>query len=110
MLALNGSSVMPAINVTQNGRIGDRINTLGWSVKMLCGQKFDRPNVTWRWFAVQLPGTISLTGVNLPYNNVFENITANVLLDDIQKDVVKVLATGYMRPNQASLLNAGADE
>jgi hypothetical protein len=104
MLALNGSSVMPAINVTQNGRIGDRINVLGWSIKMLCGQKGDRPNVNWRWFAVQFPGTIPLTGLNLPYNNVFENITSNVLLDDIQKDTCKVLASGYMRPNQAGLV------
>jgi hypothetical protein len=76
MLALNGSSVMPAINVTQNGRIGDRINVLGWSIKMLCGQKGDRPNVN----------------------------CSNVLLDDIQKDTCKVLASGYMRPNQAGLV------
>ncbi len=77
---------------------------------MLCGQKGDHPNVTWRWFAVQFPGTVNLVGTNLPYNNVFENTTGNVLLDEIQRDTCRVLATGYMRPNQAGLADTGNDE
>ncbi len=110
MLGLNGESVMPAINVTQNGRIGDNINVLGWHIRVLCGQKADRPNVTWRYFVVQFPGTVSLTDSGLPYNNVFENQTANVLLDDIQRDTCKVLSTGYWRPNQQGLQGTGGDE
>ena len=110
MLGLNGASVMPSVNVTQNGRIGDQINVLGWHLRILCGQKADRPNCTWRYFAVQFPGTVSLTGTGLPYNNVFENVTANVLLDDIQKDTCKVLCTGYWKPNMDVSSGTGGDE
>jgi hypothetical protein len=66
--------------------------------------------VTWRWFVVQLPANVPLTGTGLPYNNIFENVTANVLLDEVNRDSTKVIKSGYWRPNQQGLQAAGGDE
>ncbi len=110
MLHLNAPSVLPQAGPGQSDRIGDRMSSLGWTVRMLIGQKVDRPNVNFRWFTISIPKGTNLVGINLPYNAIFENVTGNILLDDIQKDIVRVIATGYMRPNQAGLAATGNDE
>jgi len=102
-LTLNGN--MPSQGSGEHARIGDRINTIAFNVKLLIGQKSDRPNVNFRWFCIQVP-----KGGALPYNSVFNNITNNILLDDLNKDYVKILKQGYWRPNQAALAATGNDE
>ncbi len=52
MLKLNDSTIMPQVGSRQIDRIGDRINSIGWTVRMLLGQKGDRPNVNWGWFCI----------------------------------------------------------
>jgi len=102
-LTLNGT--MPSQSVGEKGRVGDRINTVAFNIKMLCGQKGDRPNVTFRWACIEVP-----KGGTLTYANVFNNVTGNVLLDDFNKDYVKVLKQGIWRPNEAALAATGNDE
>lgn len=95
-LTLNGS--MPPQGTGEKARIGDRINTVAFNVKILLGQKADRPNITFRYFCIEVP-----KGGALPYNSVFSNVTNNILLDDLNKDYVKILKQGTWRPNQAGL-------
>jgi len=96
---------MPAQGVGEKAGVGDRINTIGFNVKLLCGQKVDRPNVTFRWICIEVP-----KGGGLPYGSVFNNITGNILLDDLNKDYVKCLKQGVWRPNEAGLASTGNDE
>ena len=102
---LNAAGNMPSGGSSTFSRVGDRMNTIGWKIKLLIGQKGDRPNVNFRWICFSLP-----KGTALSYANVFENVTNNILLDDPNRDTVRVLASGYMRPNQAGLDNTGQDE
>lgn len=102
---LNQSVCMPVQNVSDSGRIGDEIYVSGFRIKMLCGQKGDRPNVNWKWWVLKVPKGSAVT-----YSNWFRITTANVLLDDPNTDFVKVLKSGYMRPNQAGLTASGDDE
>lgn len=70
----------------------------GWSLRLLLGQKSDRPNVKWRWMAVIVPKSSTWT-----YASWFENITGNVLLDPPNKDFVKVIDQGVWDHYPASL-------
>lgn len=97
-ILLNQSVNMPAQGIKDTERVGDQINMTGWKLKMMIEQKADRPNVTWRYYVVRLP-----KGSVYGYSAWFEAITNNIMLDDPNKDFVKVLAQGTMRPNQASL-------
>ena len=104
-MGLNTPLVMPSQNVTQTSRTGDRIQSLGYSLKLLIGQKADRPNVTFRYLCYSVPKGISIT-----YNSIFEEVTHNILLDDINKDIVTVHMDDCWRPNQAGLNATGNDE
>ncbi len=96
---------MPTQGVGDNQRIGDQINLTGMKLKLLIGQKADRPNVTFRWWIMRVPKGSSIT-----YANWFITTTGNSLLDDPNTDFVKVLKTGQWRPNEAGLANVGGDE
>jgi hypothetical protein len=50
ILHLNGTGVMPAPGIPQVQRNGDVINTTGYKMHLLIGQKGDHPNVNFRWF------------------------------------------------------------
>ena len=102
---LNAPGNMPSGGSSTFARVGDRMNTIGWKLKLLIGQKGDRPNVNFRWMAFSVP-----KGTAITYANVFENVTNNVLLDDANRDTTRVIASGYMRPNQAGLSATGNDE
>lgn len=102
---LNPPGNMPSQGTQEVQRVGDQINTSGFMVRALFGQKTDRPNVTFRWFIVKVP-----KGSVYSYANWFRNITSNVLLDNINTDFCKVLKQGTMRPNEAGLGNLGGDE
>ncbi len=102
---LSDSVMFPNQGVADSQRIGDQIYTSHINLKMLIGQKADRPNVNFRWFLFRVP-----KGATINYNNWFVPVTGNILLDDPNRDNVKVVKTGYWRPNMAGLLATGNDE
>jgi hypothetical protein len=102
---LNAAVNMPAQGVKDNERVGDQINVSRWTLKLLIGQKSDRPNVTFRYLVVSVP-----KGSPITYGNWFIATTSNVLLDDPNRDFVKVIKSGIWRPNEAGLSGSGGDE
>lgn len=102
---LTSTSVMPSQGVGDNQRVGDQINATGFKLKLLMGQKADRPNVTFRYFVVKLA-----KGTTMSYANMMHSHTFNVLLDDVNTDFCTVLKTGTWRPNEAGLAGTGNDE
>ena len=102
---LNASTVMPTQGVSENQRVGDQIYMSGYKIKMLIGQKADRPNINWRWLVVSVP-----KGSGITYANWFKALTSNILLDDVNSDFVKTHASGIWRPNEAGLVGGLADE
>lgn len=83
---INQPNTMPGNGGNDSQRIGDQINVSGFYLRLLCGQKATRPNCTWKFFIIQVP-----KGGSVAYNTVFDNVSGNVLLDNINKDKVKVL-------------------
>ena len=104
-ILLNDPARMPAQGVTDSERVGDMINMSGIRLRMLLGQKGDRPNVNFRWWLLKGP-----KGSSYSYSDWFISTTVNVMLDDINTDYLKVLKTGYWRPNEAGLTASGNDE
>lgn len=102
---LNGSGNLPNQGTGDTKRVGDQIYMTGWRLRLLLGQKADRPNVTFRWWFLDVP-----KGTSYSYGNWFDPTTNNMLLDDINKDFIKVIKSGFWRPNEAGLANAGGDE
>ena len=102
---MNGSTLMPAQGVGEDQRVGDEIYISGFKMRLLIGQKADRPNVNWRYFVLSVPKGSSIT-----YANWFHVNTGNVMLDDPNRDFVKTLQTGVWRPNEAGLVGGSADE
>jgi len=102
---INLSTYMPTQGTADTERVGDEIKISGFRLKMLCGQKGDRPNVNWKWWVLVVPKGSAAT-----YTNWFRVTTGNVMLDDPNTDFVKVLKSGYWRPNQAGLAATGDDE
>ena len=102
---LNDPSRMPAQGVGDTDRIGDHIRVTGFRLRMLIGQKSDRPNVNFRWVCVAAP-----KGSSYNYNDWFISTTNNVLLDDVNTDYLKILKTGIWRPNEAGLVSTGTKE
>lgn len=102
---LNQSGYMPAAGGSQNQRIGDQINLVGFKYRMLIGQKGDRPNVNFRWWVMKVP-----KGSGYAYANWWRATTSNVMIDSVNTDFCKVLKSGYWRPNEAGLTATGDDE
>lgn len=102
---LNSSSRMPTSGTSDTQRVGDQINISSFRMRMLIGQKADRPNVTFRWLVVSVP-----KGSTPLYTSWFIATTSNVLLDDPNKDFLKVHKQGIWRPNEAGLSGTGGDE
>lgn len=103
--SINDHSQMPTQGTGENQRVGDEIEITGFKVRMLIGQKADRPNVNWRYLVLKVP-----KGSSIQYANWFSANTNNVMLDDPNRDFVKVLASGLWRPNEAGLVGGSADE
>lgn len=101
-LLLNGQSQMPSQGNGDTQRNGDRINMSGFQLKMLFGQKFDRPNVTWRIAVVSTPKNSAQNGL-WTYSTVFEAITSNALLNSFNTDNVTVLYQKYFKPQRSTL-------
>jgi len=100
---------LPAGNPTQglgdNMRVGDQINTSGYTVRLLIGQKAARPNVTFKIWFIKVPQSTTFS-----YASWFDPVTNNSLLDDINEDLCTVVKTVTYRPNQASLAGTGGLE
>jgi len=105
LLPLNALANQPAQGIRDDQRVGDQINLTGFKLRLLLGQKDNRPNVTFRWWVLEAP-----KGTTYSASGWFDRTTNNYLLDDINSDMIKTVKTGVMRPNQASLLSAGALE
>jgi len=105
VLKLNLPDGMPVQGLGDNMRVGDQLNSIGYSVRLLIGQKADRPNVTFKIWFIKVPKS---TGYS--YSTWFDPVTNNSLLDDINEDQCKVVKTVTYRPNQASLASAGGRE
>lgn len=102
---LNTVSAMPTQGTSDSQRVGDQIYTRGFTLRMLLGQKADRPNVTFKYWIVGVP-----KGVVYAYASWFDASTNNVLLDRINTDLVKIYKSGVWRPNEAGLTGTGGDE
>lgn len=91
-----------------NQRIGDRIFLTGIDIRMLLGQKQDRPNVTFRVIVFSVKSnTAQISGLN--YVQIFDNTTGNCLLDSVNTDEIKVIKQYFFKPAQAAMIgfNAG---
>jgi len=102
---LNQAGACPPQGVGDTQRVGDQINISRFDIKMLIGQKADRPNVTFRYLVLSVP-----KGSAINYATWFDQQTGNVLLDDPNVDFVKVIKQGIWRPNEAGLGGTGGDE
>lgn len=102
---LNSSAQMPPQGALDSARIGDQIRTSGYKIKILFGQKADRPNVNFKIWVVKVPKDATYA-----YNSWFHPTTNNVLLDDINSDYCKVLHRMTLRPNEAGLNPTTNDE
>lgn len=88
------STYMPGQGSGDTQRVGDKIYARGFNVHLLCGQKRDRPNITWRIICV---AQRSGSGV-LNYAGLFKNVSGNGMLDEINTDKVTVLYQKYLKP------------
>jgi len=97
---MNTSFAFPAQGVGDDQRVGDRIKSSGYKLRILCGQKFDRPNVTWKFWVLKQP-------INYSTGNSFRNVTGNVLLDPPNLDQVeKVLKCFTWKPAQSTMMTS----
>lgn len=103
---LNHPVCMPGQGNGDSQRSGDHILMRGFKIRCLFGQKFDRPNVTFRVLIVACQ-----KGYTYSYSSMFNSVSGNCLLDDINKDRFTVLKQFWMKPQQGSLMAvAGAAE
>lgn len=103
---LNATTCMPSQGNTDTSRNGDIIHVSGFSLKIMFGNKFDRPNVTYRIIIFEgQPGFV--------YNatTVLKAVSGNLLLDGVNTDLVKVKKQVFIKPQQSTLFaaNASAD-
>ena len=75
IMHLNDQTIsVPSQGTGDNQRVGDQINISGYKLRMLIGQKADRPNVTFKWWV-----TASPRGSTYSYSAFFRNVTGNAL-------------------------------
>lgn len=96
------ASTLPSQGDGDMERIGDEINTTGFKIRLLIGQKNDRPNVNFKVWVVTAP-----KGVGYSYANFFRNVTGNVLLDSINTDYCTVLYSDTFKPYDGALTAPG---
>ena len=74
-------AVMPIQGDTDGSRNGDEIMATGIKIRLMVGQKADRPNVTFKIFVVSYDEDTSGAPT---YSNFFHNASGNGLLDAVQ--------------------------
>jgi len=99
------TSAMPVQGITDYQRIGDRMNITKIEFRWVLGQATDRPNVNWRWWVIKVP-----KGTVYTYGAFFNNITGNVMLDDVNKDCCTILKQGKFQISRGSINVNGTDE
>lgn len=74
---------MPSQGDGEDQRIGNKIYISGMKIKLMFLQKADRPNVTFKIWILKVP-------INhvYAYNTTFDNVSGNMLLDDIDNNRV----------------------
>lgn len=105
LILINGTNAFPPQGNTGSTRVGDEIYAKGYKLRILFGQKGDRPNVSFRIIVGYVNKSYSYG-----YSNWFRAITGNTLLDPVNPDIIKVVKSYTMRPNQAGLTATGNDE
>lgn len=96
--AINSPFAMPGQGSGDGARNGDRIFVSGFKIRLLLGQKFDRPNVTWKIWVLRMGNQID----NL--SNCWRSVTGNILLDPLNMDQVsKVLYYKTIKPARSTL-------
>lgn len=101
VIPLNLGAQMPAQGTHDYMRIGDHVNATGFKLRMILGQKADRPNVTFKFRVVKVP-----KGSVYSYGGWYESSTANVLLDNLNTDFVKSITNFTWKPHDGSMDNA----
>lgn len=92
---------LPNQGTGDGDRIGDSINMLGFKVRLMLGQKNDRPNVTFRVFVVSYEDSTS--GSPVTYSDFFHNVTGNALLDPVQYKRFKILKQFTVKNTKGSV-------
>lgn len=99
--SMSFTDTYPAQGDTDSSRDGDEIYIQGWKVRLMFGQKHDRPNVTFRCFIVKYQH--QLTGDINTYGNFFHNVTGNGLLDPVQYKRFKILKSFTLKSRGTSM-------
>lgn len=99
-------SMLPVQGSGDHQRNGDQIVAKGTSVKMLLGQKANRMNITFR--IVVWKGTEDAKPIS--YNELFDQITSNVLLDTTNSDRGKIVYNKYIKKNFSPQLGSTTAE
>lgn len=100
---INGQTSMPSQGLGDKNRIGDKIYLTGIDIRMLLGQKQDRPNVTFRVIVFSVKAnTAQIAGLN--YVNIFDNTTGNCLLDSVNSDECKVIKQYFYKPSTSAMI------
>lgn len=102
LLELNSGARMPAKGTGANNRTGDVIRKVGTRHMMLIGGKADRTNITYRLMYITYPRDATYS-----YDDFFINKSGNALLDRINKDLVKIIKTVYIKPQKATIIKDG---
>lgn len=90
---LNNDAQMPTEGTGDDQRNGDQIYSGGYCLRAMINQFNDRPNVTYKYWVMRTPRDVTYS-----YSEFFDNVTGNVLLDPPNKDYVKVLTSGTIKP------------
>ena len=98
---INLAQAMPGQGVQDEQRVGDQINVSGWLLRMVIRQKADRPNMTFKYWIVEVP-----KGETYVYNSWFDNVTNNTMLDKINTDNCRVKKSGTWKPYTGAMANA----
>lgn len=77
-------------------RIGDKIVQRGIKIRMLLGQKYDRPNVTFKIWLLRFNSTFG-------FNSLFDQTSGNILLDSTNSDYCKVVWSKTIHKNYPNL-------
>jgi hypothetical protein len=81
-------------------RVGNEIQLSGVKLTLMFYSKMDRPNTKFRLIVYSAPYNSSPPSTS--YGNLFDNVTGNVMIDSMDKDVVKVHKNMLIYPKNIS--------
>lgn len=95
---LNSTDLMPSRGTGDSERVGDKITSGGYLVRMLLTQNINRPNVTYRIIFATAPADYAYA-----YNTFFDDVTSCGMLDIVNKDQVRIHKQYWIKPNKAGM-------